>query len=139
MITRAIVEEKIVGTNKYKIRIPIFDGTGKSKVSTSNDLLSEATVCVPPNVSNYVNPGDVVFVGFEENDLGKPVILGHLYQESCKTNTCMDIQARSVNISDKVNNKASKAVLPGDTTIAGIDIAELERLLFYYKNKDNIQ
>ena len=38
----------------------------------------EASVCGIPGIQNYINVGDIVYVGFEDNDMGKPVILGHL-------------------------------------------------------------
>jgi hypothetical protein len=47
-------------------------GTG-SKIS---DFTTEATVCGIGGIQNYINVGDTVYVGFEDNDMGRAIILG---------------------------------------------------------------
>ena len=134
MITKAIVQGKVPGTSKYKVRIPIFDGVAAGEANTPDDLLPEATVCCLPNFTNVVNTGDIVFVAFEENDLGKPVILGHLYQDAPKTNTCADIQVRSLIVEDKVNSKVSSARLPENTNLGNIKTSDIQELILSKNN-----
>ena len=134
MITKAIVQGKVPGTNRYKVRIPIFDGVAAGEANTPDDLLPEATVCCLPNFTNVVNTGDIVFVAFEENDLGKPVILGHLYQDAPKTNTCADIQVRSLIVEDKVNSKVSSARLPENTKLGNIKTSDIQELILSKNN-----
>lgn len=137
MITKAIVDSKVPNTNRWRVRIPILDGIAGGMTSTPSILLPEATLCTLPNAKNVVNPGDIVFVAFEENDMGKPVILGHLYQEESKTNTCIDLQLRTLRVEDKVNARISSAYLPDNTMLSGIALSDMEKLLFYFNNLYN--
>lgn len=137
MITKAIVEECIKDSNLFRVRIPIFDGVSGGSTSTPNHLLPLATLCTLPNANNIVNVGDVVYVGFEDNDIGRPVILGHLYQQESKTTTCPDLQLRSIVVEDKKNAAASSAVLPTKTEISDISAQDISELLFYFRNLYN--
>ena len=78
MITRAIINKIDYESNKIRVRIPIYDGAQNSQGSTSDDDLSWASVmCLPGLTINY-EVGDIVIVGFEDDDIGKPIILGYL-------------------------------------------------------------
>lgn len=136
MITKAIVDSKVEGTNKYRVRIPLFENVSSNIGGSYKGSLQEATVCTLPNVSNIVNPGDVVFVSFEENDFGKPIILGHLYQELSKTNTCIDLQVRTLLVKDKKNEAASYAELPKNTKVSSFTANDMEKLILYFKNNN---
>ena len=80
MITKGYVVE-IIDEFNIKVRMPIIDAIEGAREATTNDNLSIATICSLPNISNQLSVGDVVFVGFEDNDIGKPVILGHLFKQ----------------------------------------------------------
>lgn len=75
MITKAIVTEVI---DKYKVKLTI-------PVLANDDTLSSgvpyAITCTIPNLNITFRVGDVVIVGFEDNDYLKPIILGFLYKE----------------------------------------------------------
>lgn len=45
----------------------------------------EASVCGIPGIVNYIHVNDIVYVGFEDNDMGKPVILGHLLTQDLES------------------------------------------------------
>lgn len=78
MITRAIINKIDYESNKIRVRIPIYDGAQNSQESTSDDDLSWASVlCIPGLIIDY-KIGDIVIVGFEDDDIGKPIILGYL-------------------------------------------------------------
>lgn len=78
MITRAIINKIDYESNKIRVRIPIYDGAQNSQGSTSDDDLSWASImCLPGLTINY-EVGDIVIVGFEDDDIGKPIILGYL-------------------------------------------------------------
>lgn len=78
MITRAIINKIDYESNKIRVRIPIYNGAQNSQGSTSDDDLSWASVmCLPGLTINY-EVGDIVIVGFEDDDIGKPIILGYL-------------------------------------------------------------
>ena len=137
MITKAIVQSQVPNSNKFRVRIPIFDGPPGGMVSTPDGILAEATLCTLPNAQNVVNPGDIVYVAFENNDMGRPVILGHLYQEPSRTTTCIDLQLRTLKVEDKVNSKVSSAKLPYNTSIDMVTANDMQKLLFYFRNMDN--
>ncbi|WP_300924709.1 hypothetical protein [uncultured Clostridium sp.] len=84
MITKGIVEEIV--DYKAKVRLPIYDDVPDSKIGTKINNLSSATICSICNIQYPVSVGDIVYVGFEDNDNNKPIILGHLYRK-IKTNT----------------------------------------------------
>lgn len=81
MITRAIIEEKI-SPYKFKVRIPTFDRSKEDAIKTAAKDLSIATASIPKGVYNNLDVGDVVFVAFENNDIGLPVIIGQLYRDA---------------------------------------------------------
>lgn len=130
MITKGIVEE--LKGYQAKVRLPIYDGLANTKNATSNENLSYATVCVTTNLNNSLNVGDIVYVSFEDNDKGKPVILGQLYKE--EMNTLADIKLNSANINQLTVNK--NASLPQNTSIGSISFKEIAALSGI---KDNIQ
>lgn len=78
MITRAIINKIDYESNKIRVRIPIYDGAQNSQESTSDDDLSWASVLCIPGLTIDYKIGDIVIVGFEDDDIGKPIILGYL-------------------------------------------------------------
>ena len=122
MITKAIVTQ-LVPPNKFKVRIPIFDGFSGQQGAVSDEHLSNATLCTLPNSDNVINVGDIVYVAFEDNDAGRPVILGHLYTGTSKTNTIIDLSVRELNVTDKPTNgkySIASANLPSNTRIGNL-------------------
>ena len=119
MITKGIVQEKI---DEYtiRVRLPIYDGTEKSQQGTPNSSLSLATICSLPNSSSFVDVGDIVFVAFEDDDMGKPVIIGHLFKEAV-TNTKINLELNS--LTTHSNTKLYK-----DTWIGNVNPIEISYL-----------
>ena len=75
MITKAIVRSINASGNRCVVRMPLFENA-----SSTSPVESEALVCITPGFFNNIFVGDVVFVGFEENALEKPIIIGKLYK-----------------------------------------------------------
>ena len=127
MITKGIVEQ-IVDDYTYKVRLPLYDGITSAPTFTSTDDLNIATVNCPPNCRYNLHIGDIVFVGFEDNDMGKPIILGFLYSDKSMSTSC-DLTLNSLIV--KVNTKLSD-----DTSIGEVSSQDIRNLV---RTKGNIQ
>lgn len=79
MITRAIVTGTDYNNAKIQVRIPILEGIRNSRnaIVTEYSNSSASIVCIPGIDVDY-KIGDVVVIGFEDNDAGMPIVLGHL-------------------------------------------------------------
>ena len=75
MITKAIVKSINRAGNRCVVRMPLFESA-----SSSSPIEVEALVNITPGFFNNLFVDDIVFVGFEENALEKPIILGKLYK-----------------------------------------------------------
>lgn len=76
MIQKAIIES-IIDDYSVKIRIPKYDKMYNDGLTY--DELSTGIICSIPGTTVKYSVNDVVLVGFENNELGKPVVLGLLY------------------------------------------------------------
>lgn len=127
MVTKGIIE-KIVDTYTAKVRLPLYDGVPIGTISVPTDDLSDATTCTIAGAQPNLQVGDVVFVGFEDNDRGKPVILGCLYSPE-SSNSKADLSLNSLEV-------LINASLPEETNIGSVTSDEIKNLLY---SKDNIQ
>ncbi len=75
MITKAIVQSINQAGTRCVVRMPLFE-----TASSSTPVMAEALVNIAPGVFNNIEVDDVVFVGFEENAIEKPIILGKLFR-----------------------------------------------------------
>ena len=119
MLTKGIVE-KVITPYKVKVRLPVFDGIEGTRNATETNELSEAIICSLPNSGNLVNIGDIVIIGFEDNDTSKPIILGHLFKET-DNNTLVNLKVGALETTGAT--KLSK-----DTHIGEIKPKEIEAL-----------
>jgi hypothetical protein len=117
MITLAQILSINPESNLCLVEIPIFGKTG-GKPTRLN-----ATMMLPPGIRAGYEAGDIVFLSFTDNSLGRPIVLGQLYQGPYRT-TSID------NMTDTSTNKApcatefncetlhakTKAILPKDTS-----------------------
>lgn len=128
MITKAIVEEVINGRS-VRVRIPILDRMPESGYSTPRDELPIATICTPPNL--FYNPivGDIVYVGFEDNDRGHPVVLGYLLRtfDTTDIENAPSVRLNSAEVTDNVN-------LPYNTFVGSVKPDEIKALLNISEN-----
>ena len=74
MITKAIVKSINASGTRCVVRMPLFETAGSTSA-----VEATATVNIAPGVFNNLAVGDVVIVGFEENAIEKPIILGKLF------------------------------------------------------------
>ena len=75
MLTKAVVQSINSAGNRCVVWMPLFD-----TAASSARVEVEALVSIPPGLFGSLAVNDVVFVGFEENALEKPIILGKLYK-----------------------------------------------------------
>lgn len=142
MLMKAVIVDReyknaFTPSNKYKVRIPVLHGDGVVADSTKDDLLPSAVICGLPGSDYNYQKGDIVFIDFEENDYGKPVILGSLYLTTSKTNTRPDLKVSSLDASPTSNDgafSANKVVLPENTTIGDISYKDLKSLVALRNN-----
>lgn len=119
MITKAYIID-IIDKYRVRVRIPIFNKSYSSPSSTPTDSLSVATICTLPGVVPNYKVGDVVYVGFEEDIISKPVVLGILcYLGMDKSSSDATFNSMSV---------GSVATLPQQTSVGNISPKELDTL-----------
>ena len=143
MITKGIIVSKTSqSSNKYLVNIPIINQISSSLKNLNAEDLLEATLSSFVGVTNQLQPGDIVFIGFEDHDLHKPVILGKLYTNdpvknelSEKIAQFADLVLRTLKVSDE--RGAAKAILPEDTTIGKVSADSLQALEGL--NTDNLE
>ena len=119
MITKGIVE-KVLDDYHIRVRLPVYDGAPFLTTSVTTDDLSVATVCTLPNSKPNIQVGDIVFVGLEDNDRNKPIILGFLFRDA-KYTTEMDLKLSTV----QVDNLAK---LSEDTSIGEVSAQDIKCL-----------
>lgn len=121
MITKGYIVSRIKDTNKFLVRIPIF-ATASSTAQISKDDYTEATLSYQPGNLESYKEGDVVFIGFENNEYSHPVILGKLYLglDVNKVDGGF-INVDSLKVTSKVN-------LPDNTSFGDINVSDLKMM-----------
>ena len=66
--------------NKFIVKIYIFNTAGIPEYIRLNASKQEATLCYPSGLYNNYKVGDKVVVGFENNQMSSPIILGKFYE-----------------------------------------------------------
>jgi len=113
---------KLVIDNKFKIYVPIFRRAGEPENNPSGASTMYATLCYNPGAENGYRVGDVVYISFENNQVGEPVILGKLF-----LNNTQESENSTYLIGDELNISKS-AKLPIDTTIGDVKLSNIENL-----------
>ncbi len=75
MLTKAIIQSIDYTKNMCRVRIPLFENASRNV----NIIEADAQLNIVPGIYNSYKTGDIVFIGFEENKMEKPVILGKLF------------------------------------------------------------
>ena len=127
MIYKGIVEE-IIDPFSIKVRIPLLHRLKSSPQGINDTSLPIASICTLSKCHPNLCKGDIVIIGFDNDDLSKPIILGHLYKES------FDSNSESIELTDlKVT---SNTQLSSNTSIGDITSEELKQLIGV---RDNLQ
>ncbi len=98
MITKGIIKE--VSDTGIRVSVPAL-GQLEDNLNFDFKKLPYATVCTLPGVHPNYRVGDVVYVGMEDDNLFKPVILGSLPSRHT-SNSDMSIGELDVSVSCKL-------------------------------------
>lgn len=125
MITTGIVRQiNIDGGsfkhNKYLVELNIFQIPGDNN---KKNYTYQANCCSIPGQAAAYKVGDVVYVGFINDDLSYPVILGNIYQ-GLKSDSRSYLNVEALKVSGEVQ-------LPNNTKIGKISYKQLLGLLRY--------
>ncbi len=116
MIKRGIIEKR-VDPYHVKVRIPSIDRVSTSSIHTSTDNLSTATFITIPGLEVDLQPGDVVLVNIEAEEV---TIFGYLYRDASIAKKCI------LNLSDLLVDQS--ATLPLNTVIGDVTAANVQCL-----------
>ena len=119
MITKGYIVGKSEVKNKFKVKLPIFDTPGLNINQKLNSTILDATICYNPGAYPEYKVNDIVYVGFEDNDLSRPVILGMLYLEDKTSQSRIDCSNLQV---------YNKAIMPKDSSLSNIKISDINNL-----------
>lgn len=104
--------EKVESRYLYRVRIPVYHKVENTPGAVETEDLPTAPVCTLPGLDLIYRVGDVVWIGFENDEIGLPVILGILYRQDDVISTS-DIHCDSIEV-------LSNAKLPIATTIGNV-------------------
>lgn len=124
MITLGYITKRLeVGQNLIEVRLPVFEQPGMPFSGGSVSSVFRANICCSSGTVNIYDVGDCVVVGFLDNHMENPIILGKLYTASTPDETPTNTtNSASLVVTDK-------AVLPMNTTIGSIGFNDLLNLL----------
>lgn len=106
MITKGIVQRVDRRGNQFIVRVPLFENA-----STVNPVSLKAYQCIVPGLYNNLYVGDIVYIGFEENAMEKPIILGKFFK-----NYRTEDKAKGGSGNFTKLNILDKASMPASTT-----------------------
>lgn len=109
MLTKGIVEE--VKDNLIRVRIPLFNKVKGATGATPTNELQQAPICTITHFDPNLSVDDIVFVAFENNDIGSPVIIGTLYKKGI-SNSMGDLELHSLSVA--VDTHLSSETYIGD-------------------------
>lgn len=115
MITIGIIVNIKYEEAKAIVRLPVFEVPG-----STNKQTVEASICYTPGNLNGYKKDDVVYVGFENNQIEKPIILGKLYTGEEEASNYS--KSNSLEVTGNVK-------LPSNTNIGDISYNDLKRVV----------
>lgn len=114
MLLKGIIQGR--NDNKYMVRIPSFESAGQP-----NQFICSAIVSYTPGSDAMFRNGDVVVIGFENNNIDRAVVLGKLY-------TGEPEQGYSSSSLQNLNVEGT-TILSSQTTIGGLKYTDLLDML----------
>lgn len=120
MLKKGIIEA--VDGDKATVRIPNIDKSLSAVANISDSDLTPSPISTLPGIHPKLQAGDIVILGFEDDNFSKPVILGTLLSKP--TSSVCNITANSF-----ISTGASK--FNKDTAIGDVSPQNIEALLGY--------
>ena len=111
MLMKAIIESYPDKNSQVRIRIPKYHKLNGVAASTPTNELPLASICYLPGILPTYNPGDIVFVEFENDDISLPVILGKLLRKKDSSNSWCNIKTQSLEVD--IDTKLSEDTILG--------------------------
>ena len=128
MIQQGIIKELIPNENCALVRIPIYE-TSQGEEAIFNCVLS----CIPGIINGY-QVGDIVIVGFENDQLDLPIVLSKLYLGvSREENSYTSMNVDNLNVSGRTTLNEDFSV--GEVTYK--DLLSLKKKLQQEEQEDN--
>ncbi len=130
MITVGIIKEKYYDKDTliYKVDLSIFKSPGVKESNLTTTII-ESTASVAPGTYEPYNIEDKVYVGFVNNELNQPVILGKIAKRlNDKDNSSSLNKINSLNVTNS-------AILPKNIKIGDITYKDLYNAITYVKLK----
>lgn len=121
---------KTIGKNRnnaYEIELSILAQPGDTKEDLKNKRVL-ATASLPAGITNAYKVGDAVYIGFVNNSISQPVILGKIYKGASET-VQGAFNASTLSVGSTVE-------LPTDTKIGGVPFKQILELLTKARNKE---
>lgn len=128
MILKGIIEGIMNDNNQIKVRIPQLHKIQSAPNATPTAELPNASICSAPGIIPAYKQGDVVFVGFEGNDINNPIIIGALYNKSTFNKIYVDINVNNANIKSKTTMSQDVEVEGNKLTSPYVINAKLSKL-----------
>ncbi len=119
MLTKAIIQSIDYTKNMCRVRIPLFENASRNV----NMIEADAQINIVPGIYNSYKTGDIVFIGFEENKMELPVILGKLF-----VSTSAEASSYRGNVSGNSLAITDTAQLPHSTIFNYNNIAQNDKL-----------
>lgn len=140
MIQKAIIEEIIQGGYQARVRIPRYNKAASSPTATDKQDLAVATICTFPGIHPSYQIGDIVFVGFENEEINQPVILGLLYRENMGSSTSdmVDVLLPAEQLGSKNNTYELSGNLSDINIDSNLDMKQYSILFSGDSNKQDI-
>ena len=119
MLTRAIITNTDLAHGKVQVRIPWLEGVYNSGVAPMADNnLMWASIIYIPGINVEYKQDDVVIVGFENNDVGMPIVLGFLKLSSGEIDSRVYSTMKELTVEDKFTS-------PDNTIIGRTEYSEI--------------
>lgn len=135
MITTGIIKARKFDENNtliYSVEVCIFKEPGASTKGNVLNYVLDTSCCITPGVYEAYNIEDRVYVGFINNEISNPVILGKIYKNIPDVS---GDKPAGFHYIDSLNVK-STARLPEDTMIGDFTFKTIRE---YIRDIDNLK